>query len=268
MLEYESLQNHFDRYLHTLRAALGTGSGDAPGPSFPTGPLALGKRQPSRNTAAAAIAAKLAARKVSESRFFTKTEDRIKPKKPKILPVPKSEDPPDYNSKRSRSDSLDRSHLPATVEVGETSTWADDVSLLRQLDGMSLVSAPLPLETIWSTPFSAPTSPNQLVPQRIPLRAKMSKRCTACNHTLIRPESKAQSLRWKIKTLASTYIPTIELGNRRRLVGRPAEEPGFGKIVGGTTGRGLGEEKESLHAPLAANATVSAKRRLVPTIAS
>ena len=267
MLEYESLQNHFDRYLYTLRSALGTGSGDAPGPSYPTGPLALGKRQPSRNTAAAAIAAKLAARKVSESRFFTKTEDRIKPKKPKFLPIPKSEDPPDYTSKRPRNDGLDRSLHPETVEAGQKSAGKDDISLLRQIDGLSLVSAALPLETIWSTSFAPPISPRQLVPERIPLRAKMSKRCTACNHTLIRPESKAQSLRWKIKTLASTYIPTIELGNRRRLVDRSVEEPESSKLAGGATGRGLGEEKESLHTPLATNVTVSMKHRS-PLLAS
>ena len=267
MLEYESLQNHFDRYLYTLRSALGTGSGDAPGPSYPTGALALGKRQPSRNTAAAAIAAKLAARKVSESRFFTKAEDRIKPKKPKFLPIPKSEDPPDYTSKRPRNDGLDRSLHPETVEAGQKSAGKDDISLLRQIDGLSLVSAALPLETIWSTSFAPPISPRQLVPERIPLRAKMSKRCTACNHTLIRPESKAQSLRWKIKTLASTYIPTIELGNRRRLVDRSVEEPESSKLAGGATGRGLGEEKESLHTPLATNVTVSMKHRS-PLLAS
>ncbi|KAJ7653095.1 dynactin p62 family-domain-containing protein [Mycena polygramma] len=48
-----------------------------------------------------------------------------------------------------------------------------------------------------------------LKPLRIPLHSKRSKRCPACTHILIKPEQKAQSVRYKIKLVASNYIPGI-----------------------------------------------------------
>lgn len=44
---------------------------------------------------------------------------------------------------------------------------------------------------------------------RIPLRSKRSKRCPACAHILIKPEQKAQSVRYKIKLVAANYLPSI-----------------------------------------------------------
>jgi dynactin-4 len=38
----------------------------------------------------------------------------------------------------------------------------------------------------------------------------MSVRCAVCRHILIKPEQKSQSVRYKIKLMASTYIPTLE----------------------------------------------------------
>lgn len=48
-----------------------------------------------------------------------------------------------------------------------------------------------------------------LKPLRIPLRSKRSKRCPACTHILIKPEQKAQSVRYKIKLVAANYLPAI-----------------------------------------------------------
>lgn len=44
---------------------------------------------------------------------------------------------------------------------------------------------------------------------RIPLHSKRSKRCPACTHILIKPEQKAQSVRYKIKLVAANYLPAI-----------------------------------------------------------
>ena len=52
-------------------------------------------------------------------------------------------------------------------------------------------------------------------PQRIPLLTKPTKRCPDCRHILIQPESKAASVRYKIKLVASNYLPLVEVGNRR-----------------------------------------------------
>lgn len=178
--------------------------------------------------------------------------------------MPKSEDPPDYTTKRSCVVEADRRLAIATAEREEEAGPEDDViARLRDFDGLGLGGSndlPAPLTATWDMPFAPPTSINQLIPERIPLRAKMSKRCTACNRTLIRPESKAQSLRWKIKTLASTYIPAIELGNRRKLVDRSVGGGGaisVRRASGLGTSKGLAEERETLYSPLVKDTTVS-----------
>lgn len=48
-----------------------------------------------------------------------------------------------------------------------------------------------------------------LKPLRIPLHSKRSKRCPVCTHILIKPEQKAQSVRYKIKLVAANYLPAI-----------------------------------------------------------
>ena len=50
-----------------------------------------------------------------------------------------------------------------------------------------------------------------LKPQRVPLHSKKSKRCPTCKHILIKPEQKAQSVRYKIKLVAANYLPNIDL---------------------------------------------------------
>jgi hypothetical protein len=66
--------------------------------------------------------------------------------------------------------------------------------------------------------------------QRLPLLIKYAKRCSSCNHTLVKPEVKRldalkdrerdrERQLYKIKLLASSYLPQVELGNRRRIRG-------------------------------------------------
>jgi dynactin-4 len=50
---------------------------------------------------------------------------------------------------------------------------------------------------------------SDLKPLRIPLHSKSSKRCPTCRHILIKPEQKAQSVRYKIKLVAANYLPAI-----------------------------------------------------------
>lgn len=50
---------------------------------------------------------------------------------------------------------------------------------------------------------------SDLKPLRIPLHSKKSKRCPSCRHILIKPEQKAQSVRYKIKLVAANYLPAI-----------------------------------------------------------
>ena len=52
---------------------------------------------------------------------------------------------------------------------------------------------------------------NDLRPRATLLRTKRSKRCGICRHILVKPESKVQSARFKIKLIALNYIPTISV---------------------------------------------------------
>lgn len=52
---------------------------------------------------------------------------------------------------------------------------------------------------------------SDLRPSRIPLRSKKTKRCSTCRHILIKPEQKAQSVRFKIKLVAANYLPAMSI---------------------------------------------------------
>ena len=56
-----------------------------------------------------------------------------------------------------------------------------------------------------------------MLPERIQLRTKLTKRCPqpSCRHLLIQPDSK--STRLKIKMVAYSYLPNVEIGRRRHL---------------------------------------------------
>ena len=94
------------------------------------------------------------------------------------------------------------------------------------------------LAIIWyHTPFS------DLKPVRIPLHSKKSKRCLSCRHILIKPEQKAQSVRYKIKLVAANYLPAISVGLPHmqaalamlRRSGRAGAEPQDGTMLAGKT---------------------------------
>ena len=57
-----------------------------------------------------------------------------------------------------------------------------------------------------------------MFPLRIPLQTKLTKRCPHphCRHLLIQPDTK--TTRFKIKMVASNYLPEVEVGRRRRRI--------------------------------------------------
>lgn len=72
-----------------------------------------------------------------------------------------------------------------------------------------------PLNKRWDEVWETLDLAKDLKPMRIPLRSKRTKRCPTCEHILIKPEQKAQSIRFKIKLVASNYLPLIELSRKR-----------------------------------------------------
>jgi dynactin-4 len=84
---------------------------------------------------------------------------------------------------------------------------------------------------------------SDLKPLRIPLHSKKSKRCPTCTHILIKPEQKAQSVRFKIKLVAANYLPAITVAlphlqtkrsSKQILGGGATEDAGIGMHAGKT----------------------------------
>lgn len=86
----------------------------------------------------------------------------------------------------------------------------------NQSNGRNLLMEELtPVEKKWNDVWNHLDRVSDLKPNRVPLRSKRTKRCPTCQHILIKPEQKAQSIRFKIKLIASNYLPLIELQRKR-----------------------------------------------------
>lgn len=261
--EFESLQTHFEKYLHDLNQALGSTIHNHKHLNASSTATPAPRKGPSRHTAAAAQAAKIAARKVSDSRFLARPVDRIKPKKPEILPAPKSEDPPEYEAVHSWK--KDNEQFLGDMDPDEQEGHSREKALVanaRRFNGVDQkvvgnIGSPANLTSTWNDPFPSNRDLRSLKPERVPLRGKIAKRCIACNNTMMRPESKPSSLRYRIKVPASSYIPAVELGNRRRLIERGAagENPQMSSTS--TLGKGTSEIREEMHLPLVRTVGVS-----------
>ncbi|KAH0585937.1 hypothetical protein H2248_007223 [Termitomyces sp. 'cryptogamus'] len=81
-----------------------------------------------------------------------------------------------------------------------------DAEYMKHLESVGEVAS---LEQRWTSSWAIPLAARELKPLRIPLHSKRSKRCPACTHILIKPEQKAQSVRYKIKLVAANYLPAI-----------------------------------------------------------
>ena len=129
---------------------------------------------------------------------------------------------------RGRRDKGTRDEIPeyrSRVEAAGTKEGAN-VDFMRRLEEVSQVAA---LGQRWANSWTTTLRSrymrlsrfltcfaaihhglhSELKPLRIPLHSKKTKRCPACRHILIKPEQKAQSVRFKIKLVAANYIPAM-----------------------------------------------------------
>ncbi|KAI9508748.1 dynactin p62 family-domain-containing protein [Russula earlei] len=97
------------------------------------------------------------------------------------------------------------SEYRSRVEVGGTKDAAN-VDFMRRLEAVSQVAA---LGQRWANSWSTTLRASEMKPLRIPLHSKKTKRCPTCRHILIKPEQKAQSVRFKIKLVAANYLPAM-----------------------------------------------------------
>lgn len=72
----------------------------------------------------------------------------------------------------------------------------------------------LPLQTICFDQEPDEVFYSTLKPTRVPLQAKRTKRCPSCKHILVKPESKSNSTKYRIKLVASNYLPSIQVFRR------------------------------------------------------
>ncbi|THH20604.1 hypothetical protein EW146_g779 [Bondarzewia mesenterica] len=94
------------------------------------------------------------------------------------------------------------------VEIGTAGAGGEqDVEFMQHIEEVNEVAA---LEQRWANSWATSLRTRDLRPLRIPLHSKKSKRCPTCRHILIKPEQKAQSVRYKIKLVAANYLPAIK----------------------------------------------------------
>ncbi|KIJ54802.1 hypothetical protein M422DRAFT_240886 [Sphaerobolus stellatus SS14] len=84
----------------------------------------------------------------------------------------------------------------------------EDVEFLEKIEDIGEVAS---VEQRWVSSWTTSLHSEDLKPLRIPLQSKKSKRCPTCRHILIKPEQKAQSVRYKIKLVAANYLPAISV---------------------------------------------------------
>ncbi|KAJ7451628.1 dynactin p62 family-domain-containing protein [Mycena latifolia] len=113
-----------------------------------------------------------------------------------------------------------------------------DVDYMRHFENVSEVAS---LEQRWVNSWATSLQTADLKPLRIPLHSKRSKRCPACAHILIKPEQKAQSVRYKIKLVAANYLPAITAALPHQL---EAANPDTAKrTLGKSTGAAADDER-------------------------
>ncbi|KAH7927811.1 hypothetical protein BV22DRAFT_1006265 [Leucogyrophana mollusca] len=121
---------------------------------------------------------------------------------------------PHTRSRAGRDRTVNRDEMPeykSRVEVGLFSQLGSggdegDVEFLTHIETAGEVAK---LEQRWGNSWTTSLKTSDLRPLRIPLHSKVSKRCPTCRHILIKPEQKAQSVRYKIKLVAANYLPAM-----------------------------------------------------------
>ncbi|PBK75124.1 dynactin p62 [Armillaria solidipes] len=184
-LEFEKLKEHFEP---VIRASSLSGVNSSAVPSS-----AAHTHHIRSNSITAAASAALSRDIPGVSKYTPHTRSGRGAAKDK---TPNKDEMPEY---KSRMDVESASHYGSGG--GEV-----DVDFMKHLENISEVAS---MEQRWTYSWATSFQSSDLRPLRIPLHSKRSKRCPACAHILIKPEQKAQSVRYKIKLVASNYLPAI-----------------------------------------------------------
>ena len=119
--------------------------------------------------------------------------------------------------------------LYTSVGIGKKATGKDSImrESVEKAEGLHILDHASEQETIqklheqgWAGTASIAQQSEQkhitrfvddLIPVPTLLRTKRSKRCRTCRHILVKPESKIQSTRFRIKLVAVNFVPSISI---------------------------------------------------------
>lgn len=126
------------------------------------------------------------------------------------------------SSGSDKSAPRDKSGWDELVEYPAKRSWRSVPQIeeegvrLSRLDSAQGCNAQASLDSTWSLSQLPSRSAGNTRPQCVQLQTKLTKRCPHpnCRHLLIQPDTK--SVRMKIKMVARSYLPEIEIGRRRR----------------------------------------------------
>ncbi|WAR52519.1 hypothetical protein PtB15_1B961 [Puccinia triticina] len=224
LLEFDKLKEHFEGYLksqsqaqplsashhgHRLGGSISSGS-----PAHQAASLALSKEVPTVSRYGTQLGLSTSVFKLRSNNSLLNSSSAAMPANlnhdgtwKEDVPVYESLFPPGGAKKSALKTDSDRLAFyhngnqdgPSAQENGST-------LLIEQLT---------PIEKKWDEAWDHLDRAQDLKPSRVPLRSKRTKRCPTCQHILIKPEQKAQSIRFKIKLIASNYLPLIELHRKR-----------------------------------------------------
>ncbi|KAG8886213.1 hypothetical protein FRB97_006216 [Tulasnella sp. 331] len=183
-LEFDRLKEHFEPLIRASSASLQSSTAHHAGTST------------SHRSSATAAAASALARDVPGLRRPSG----------RTMSNPK---PPGNNNGDIWENALYKSRLEASSGVGMT--LENDIEWLRLMDEVNGLEEVADLEKRWLSSWTGSMRATELRPLRMPLHSKKTKRCYSCRHILIKPEQKAQSVRYKIKLMAANYLPSVEV---------------------------------------------------------
>ncbi|KAG2344491.1 hypothetical protein BDR05DRAFT_882381 [Suillus weaverae] len=179
-LEFERLKEHFEPFLRT--SSLSSSLSHVPSTSSHHLPT---------SSATAAASAALARDVPGVGKYNPLARSRVGRDR-----TANKDEMPEYKS---------RMEIGVLGQLGSEGDGSDVEALRR----MELAEEIASLEQRWGNSWTTSLRTSDLRPLRIPLHSKVSKRCPTCRHILIKPEQKAQSVRYKIKLVAANYLPAM-----------------------------------------------------------
>ncbi|PLW48614.1 hypothetical protein PCANC_04931 [Puccinia coronata f. sp. avenae] len=225
LLEFDRLKEHFEGYLksqslpssssapiHGHRSAGNLNSGS---PAHLAASLALSKEVPTVSRYGTQLGLSTSVFKLRSNHSLLSNSSVVLPANlnpdgtwKEDIPIYESLFSPGMAKKSSLKNDADRL---AFYSHGDHTEPQDDGTN----GGNLLIEQLTPIEKKWDEAWDHLDRVRDLKPSRVPLRSKRTKRCPTCQHILIKPEQKAQSIRFKIKLIASNYLPLIELYRKR-----------------------------------------------------